>query len=185
MDLSHYQDLIYKTNLKLGWRGNPRHPDPGFDEAMTLLVTEISEAADAWRRHGFEDVTCRGHVHAHGYGGALCKPEGVGSEFADILIRLLDDMHLFRLKFITPGRPWEPPGGRSLLASMFDLTAITVKAEASWARNGAPGASRWLSEFYRHLRGYAVAYGIDLRAETDRKLAYNATRAYRHGGKRM
>ena len=36
-----------------------------------------------------------GHVHTHGYGDKLCKPEGVGSEFADIFIRLLDDAWLF------------------------------------------------------------------------------------------
>jgi hypothetical protein len=34
------------------------------------------------------------------------------------------------------------------------------------------------------LRQLCTSYGIDLMAEYERKMAYNRTRAYRHGGRR-
>jgi len=36
---------------------------------------------------------------------------------------------------------------------------------------------------FRNLRRASHAYGIDLMWEFERKLAYNATRGHRHGGK--
>lgn len=106
------QTEVVRVNLELGWRGEGVK-EPSFPEAMMLLVTEVAEAVEAWRTNGCQDVT---------EAGVGAKPEGVGSEFADILIRLLDDCDLF---------------------------------------------------------------GIDLMAEYERKIAYNRTRPYRHGGKAL
>ena len=58
-----------------GWYDHP----VSFGEAIALLHSEVSEALEAWRRWGTGDAT-----KADG------KPEGVGSEFADVFIRLLD-----------------------------------------------------------------------------------------------
>lgn len=80
-----------------------------FCEAVALLHSEVSEALEAWRMKGLSPWESDGG-----------KPEGVGPEFADILIRLAD---------------------------------------------------------------YAERFGIDLEAEVHRKMAYNKTRPYRHGGK--
>lgn len=100
-----------------GWLDKP----VSFGEAMALLHSEISEALEAYRLWGTADVTNAANA------GKIVKenppkPEGVGSEFADVFIRLLDDCERF---------------------------------------------------------------GIDLRAEYERKMAYNWTRAYRHGGKSL
>lgn len=114
-----------------GWREQPRT----FGEGIALLHSEVSEAFEAWRDHGFSDVTrpeithctdpqCGDSTwdHACGDGVKPGKPEGVGSELADILIRLL---------------------------------------------------------------GEADRAGVDLDAEYERKMAYNRTRGYHHGGKRI
>lgn len=108
---------VVDNNKAKGWHDNP----PSLPECMMMLVTEAAEVVEAWRRWGTDDVTddpIRGLPFIAT--NSPRKPEGVGSEMADIFIRLLDDCHLF---------------------------------------------------------------GIDLQAEFNRKMAYNRTRSFRHGGK--
>lgn len=64
---------------------------------MALLHEEVSEAGSAWRKHGLDDQTSPIHPSAF----SVPKPEGVGSEFADILIRLLDDCERFGVHLYT------------------------------------------------------------------------------------
>jgi NTP pyrophosphatase (non-canonical NTP hydrolase) len=97
-----------------GWYDSP----VSFGEAIALLHSEVSEALEAYRETGLESYTA--HAIDQGEGESLPKPEGVGSEFADVLICLLD---------------------------------------------------------------YAERFSIDLEGEYVRKMAYNETRAYRHGNK--
>jgi NTP pyrophosphatase (non-canonical NTP hydrolase) len=93
-----------------------------FLEGMALLHSEVSEAVEAWRQWGTADATAvLDECDPDREIGMPPKPEGVGSEFADVLIRLLDDCAIF---------------------------------------------------------------GIDLEAEYERKMTYNRSRPYRHGGKR-
>lgn len=96
---------IAEVNRELGWRPN----DNTFGDDMALIHSEVSEALEAWRRWKHEDAT-----------EVTGKPEGIGSEFADILIRLID---------------------------------------------------------------VADRRGVDLDFEYERKMQYNRTREWRHGGK--
>lgn len=105
---------VVENNKAHGWHDDP----PSLPECMMMIVTEAAEAVEAWRRWGTDDRT--GALES--WNSSLPKPEGLGSEFADILIRLLDDAYLF---------------------------------------------------------------GVDLAAEYERKMAYNRTRPFRHGGKRI
>lgn len=106
---------VREVNQANGWFDSERT----FGDGIALLHSEVSEALEAFREHGLADATGNGGPKdAHGY--RVNKPEGVGSEFADVLIRLLDECD-------------------------------------------------------RH--------GIDLTFEFERKLAFNATRGHRHGGK--
>lgn len=112
--LEDMQAEVYRINVANGWFDDDRT----FGDDIALLHSEVSEAFEAYRDYGFEDAT---PVYLHNH-TPLPKPEGVGSELADILVRLLDTCQ---------------------------------------------------------------RTGIDLQAEFDRKIAYNATRGYRHGGKRV
>lgn len=105
---------VREVNTALGWRtgGNT------FGDYVALMHSELSEALEAYRDYRLADAT-PGYDHEMDRPG---KPEGVGSEFADVLIRLLD---------------------------------------------------------------VADIYGIDLVAEFERKLAYNRTREYQHGGRTL
>ena len=69
-----------------GWYDNP----VSFLEAMALLHTEVSEAVEAWRKWGTDDATDP-TIEPN----LIHKPEGIGSEFADVLIRRLDDCGRF------------------------------------------------------------------------------------------
>lgn len=103
-------DIVNDVNERNGWHDDSRP----FAADIALLHSEVSETYEAYRDHGFMDVT---DYDVQG----LPKPEGVKSEMADVFIRLLD----------TCGR-----------------------------------------------------YNIDLVAEFTRKMAYNETRGYKHGGKK-
>lgn len=101
-----------------GWKGEGSAPVT-FGDTMALLHSEVSEALEAYRDWGLADATGQTKT-AVGALGSIDKPEGVGSEFADVLIRLLDD------------------------------------------------CDRW---------------GVDLRFEFERKMAYNEKRPFQHGGR--
>lgn len=105
--LAQMQAEVLAVNIEKGWRKGPR--EVSFGEAMALLHSEVSEALEAWREIGMAERT-----RADG------KPDDVGSEFADVLIRLLDDCDMF---------------------------------------------------------------GVDLEAEYERKIKFNRSRPFRHGGK--
>lgn len=74
---------VREVNEANGWHDTDRTVGDG----LALIHSEVSEWLEAYRRWGFEDATGRmGELD-----DTPCKPEGVGSEAADVLIRLLDE----------------------------------------------------------------------------------------------
>jgi len=170
---------VYETNKANGWFDDQR----AFGDDMALTHSEVSEMFEAFRDYGFDDVTkalCEKAGTEH-----TCKPEGFGSEAADVLVRVLDTC--FRYEVILPWSSLEEvvshplfnaddtPGTHiynlHLLLSrvaIFDMSfSATVSYLVAWCRHLDPHLDR------------------DLQAEFDRKLAYNKTRGHKHGGKRI
>lgn len=106
------QEEVFRLNTSKGWFDEDR----SVGDMVALLHSEVSEVLEAYRTFKFQDATERIP------NADLDKPEGVGAEMADCLIRLLDM------------------------------------------------AKRW---------------DVDLAAEFTRKMAYNWTREYRHGGRHL
>lgn len=69
---------VREVNTANGWFDSER----SVGEGLALLHSEVSEWLEAFRSWKLEDAT---------KGVPDAKPEGVGSEAADVLIRLLDE----------------------------------------------------------------------------------------------
>lgn len=176
---------VVDSKKACGWLENPGT----FPEAMALLHSEVSEALEVWRRWGLSDQTDF-RSEQDELDGVEPKPEGVGSEFADILIRLLGDAWIYGEG--GGGAPLNLETGAAQVAAipfaesfpanmniLHDLVSAASRDFDGWGFEVNGGC------ILRFLRQLSSLYGIDLDTEFDRKLAYNRTREYRHGGKRI
>ncbi len=77
MTIQELQDRAWKTNEEHGFHLSA--DDNNFVAKMMLVVTELAEAVEEWRNH-----------KPSVYSGKDGKPEGVGIEIADAVIRLAD-----------------------------------------------------------------------------------------------
>lgn len=110
--LAEMADDVTAWCVRKGWEPNPNRT---FGDEITLLHTELSEAFEAYREGGFEDQTILG-AQGESIGA---KPEGVGSELADVLVRLLHtsasrgidlEAEYKRKMAYNEGRPWRHGG---------------------------------------------------------------------------
>jgi hypothetical protein len=128
----------------------------------------------------------------------VAKPEGVGSELADVLVRLLDtaERRGVVLEDAIVPRSYGPYRRFGKGGSFVDgLAEIHGRISELWSHD-LPHDSQGADlerESLMWLLGYigsvtielAEEHGIDLAWEFERKLLFNATRGHRHGGKRL
>jgi NTP pyrophosphatase (non-canonical NTP hydrolase) len=121
MALAEMTAEVREVNIEKGWRVPEGGPgENSFGDYVALLTKELGEMTKAYRKYRLDDATEPYTLIDPETGRDVpAKPEGVGSEMADVLIRMLD---------------------------MADV------------------------------------FGIDLAAEYVRKVAYNRTREFQHGG---
>lgn len=80
---------VEAVNREKGWY----EEDRTFGDEVALLHSEVSEMLEAFRTYGPEDATDDVDMPE----GILAKPEGIGSEAADVLVRLLDTCKRYNL----------------------------------------------------------------------------------------
>ncbi|GAA2579637.1 hypothetical protein GCM10010435_66080 [Winogradskya consettensis] len=185
---------IRAVNIEKGWRtADGGLGATSFGDYVALLHSELSEALEAYRDHRLDDATGkREEIWTH---AAMCeapifqgyrpaKPEGVGSEFADVLIRLLDTCDVCGV------RPFE----RDLtLADVFPVDGPYLISFGDWiawlhlltAHLGSTKLADDAAYLLRALIATCEHFGLDLTAEYERKITYNRTRPYQHGGRTL
>lgn len=202
---------IREINVAHGWR--PAGGGPGdntFGDYVALLHSEVSEALEAYRDHRLGDATqpfcadvtcsrygrvatagdCSIKIGRMGHKTGPGKPEGVGSELADVAIRLLDMCDVFGLT------PFDMDCELADVATLPAETAHLV-GFGDWCTNLhkvisllgdtvlKPTHGYFAGHVLRRLATMAEHHGIDLTAEVERKIAYNRTRKFRHGGRHL
>lgn len=101
MNLNELAKEIYDIACEKGWHNEP----VAFGDALSNIHGEVSEAWEEYRNGNQLNYTyysgncpddcfyCEGNsCDLH---GGRKKPEGVPSEFADIIIRVLDNCHMY------------------------------------------------------------------------------------------
>jgi NTP pyrophosphatase (non-canonical NTP hydrolase) len=77
MQISELQNKVHSLAKAKGWWDNP---NPNFPEKLALVHAELSEALEDYRN----DLDINATTYNNG------KPEGIPSELADVVIRVLD-----------------------------------------------------------------------------------------------
>lgn len=180
---------IREVNIEKGWR--PAGGGPGantFGDYVALLHSEVSEALEAYRDHRLVDATRYGSaVHESQY--ARIKPEGVGSELADMLIRLLDMCDALGIVVFDMDMELDDVAGSAygdhLQGFGENLAWLHEEISDMWAMRSWKTRGNFPPQVLRALVAVARKFGIDLTAEYERKVAYNRTRAFQHGGRTL
>lgn len=189
--LSEYQQEIYEINQKNGWFDDERT----WLDDIALLHSEVSEAFEAFRSWGLDDRTRALCMHDHeedSWDGSychpnhLCKPQGVGSELADILVRILDTVQRTN-GHITIEAVVEAASGSSWNFEGFTFGGDVARLHCQISRLMDVDKDELLSLglVFGFLKAWNEWLGLDMYWELERKIAYNETRDYRHGNKRV
>lgn len=185
---------VYATNELNGWFD----ADRTWGDTIALLHSEVSEALEAFRDYKLEDATGPGEAlweedhmgnNTIPAGHKPAKPEGVGSELADVLIRALDtcyrqNINPDRAKATAPASGFSGAG----LGESFGDACTYLHARITWlaiAAGTAFSVEQQMGQLLLALDRVADKFGVDLRMEYERKLAFNRTRGYRHGGRSL
>lgn len=197
------RDEVREWTIRKGWRG-VNAPSRTFGDDMSLLHSEVSEMLEAYRTNKldrwsvWDDGWTVGGESEHSVEKGTfdyhnAKPEGVASELADTLIRLLDNYAEWRV---------QPPEGEvewideekfksfgDATDYLHNLISNCSQAVEAYSEMSATFLQEIIGDrFDAILVGIQIVskfYELDLEEEYEAKMKYNETREHRHGGKNL
>ena len=167
-----------------------------FGDCIVLVHSELSEALEAYRKHGLEhpefvtvlvdDVPATYRTHALPEGWTL-KPHPVASELADVVIRVADMAEWYGVdlsKYNVPpvGKHPNRSFGTWIAGIHWYLGAAFQAGAYQWGHEEAldfPSGQEWVDRLGRTVQevlNMAAHYGIDLDAAIEVKLEYMRSR---------
>ena len=166
--LAELAELVHDMAKEKGWWDAPRE----WPEIACLIHSEISEAVECYRR---------GELAMHIVDG---KPEGLVVELADVVIRCLDYCgyiqsrrnHTLTQTVSNAGCGDRQQESDSILERLHDAHSCLGRLIAS----DEVCVTGCMFEVF----SLAKRFNLDLPAAIEAKIHYNATRPYRHGGKK-
>lgn len=184
MDVSEAMKEVYQWAHTKGWEPDADRP---FADACALIHSEVSEALEAYRTWKFDDPTIQRTATGNYYylPGEPIKPEGVASELADVLIRLLHYCKAYSLALNTEFPLPEFSPAVSFGTECALMHAAISGAFVCYEVDDVGGAEIYLSRLYALLCYSCQVHDFSLWDEYRRKMDYNKTRAYRHGNRAM
>jgi NTP pyrophosphatase (non-canonical NTP hydrolase) len=182
--LSDMAAEVAAYQVEKGWT-----EERSISASLELLHEEASEAGRAWRKWGLADHTL-GVAAATPDGHWRAEPEGVGSELADVVIRLLDTSNRHGLGL--PDRAAVHDVGTFVFAGESDflddinvLHNLISRASFAYSETGTEGLAMALLQVFGYVHRLARHYKFNLAFEYERKMKYNALRDFRHGGRKL
>ncbi|EHQ63646.1 hypothetical protein PDENDC454_04244 [Paenibacillus dendritiformis C454] len=176
----------HQNAVNKGWWEEPRT----YGELIALVHSEVSEALEDYRNGAVPHATwyekkCGDEIKRSAeLVNDTWKPCGIPSELADICIRIFDIAGHYGFGEELQ-QACESKGPNWQVVELFpfadNLAVIHLNLSESFAATET--MVRSLADALLNTESLAVLYGIDLERAIAEKMAYNATRPQRHGGK--
>lgn len=188
MDVIKLVERSYEINKANGWHAEKRD----WEELCLLIVSEVAKALEDYRAGKAPNQEWYTNKKSE-YGGlvqftAEWKPCGIPSELADVLIRIADTVGIYEEggsfdMFVG----WVHDEGLYIKRNVhrdlsFAVNLNRIVREISFA-SADEGDFKSLAKAFYMTENLARICGIDIERAVNEKLAYNATRGHKHGGK--
>lgn len=187
-ELNALRDEVFSINKSNGWHNEER----SFGELIALVHSEASEALEdyraghpvnkVWYEYKNEDGSID-KVSGFIRNGVLGKPCGIPSELADVVIRILDICGLYgwdiEFKHFKKIKIY-PMKYASHLASIHKSLSDAYNDNKDTFTDPA---ATYLDVAIQEVEFICQQHNINLDQIIRKKLEYNKTRGYKHGGK--
>lgn len=193
MNIIELAKAAHENAVNKGWWQEERT----YGELIALVHSEVSEALEDYRAgkkpnevwyEKYDKQDDEMYVLLFKPDEPDWKPCGIPSELADVCIRIFDIAGKYgwaediqdELDYLAEE---EPDEWYQELNFVEKFTMLHFELSNSWKSEGENVRRNWLAQAFNSVMHIAKENGIDLDAAIAEKMAYNATRPQRHGGK--